>query len=131
MLILFHLLMLMKLGKLGCNEKRNQLLKSNVYFRSMVDLLELCDLYVPCGRGKVQFLSIFQVVLRLSLCVFVYFFDSLNNSLLSEKTIYINLAARKIVLCLTMFYLFQSVQKANLGELIQKFLRRGIMVRIF
>ena len=87
--------MLRKLGKLGCNEKRNQLLLSNVYFRSKVDLLDLCDLYVPCGKGRVQFLSILQVVLRLSLCVFVYFFDSLNNWLLSEKPICINLANKK------------------------------------
>ena len=49
-LILFHLLMLMKLDKLECNEKKYQLLLSNVYFHSNVALLDLCDLYVQCGR---------------------------------------------------------------------------------
>ena len=65
--------MLMELGKLECNGKKNQLLLSNVYFRLKVDFLDLCDLYVPCGRKKIQFLSIFQAVLRLGLCVLVYF----------------------------------------------------------
>ena len=88
--------MLMKLDKFEYNGKKNHLQLSNVYCRSRGDLLDLCDLYGPFGRGMEQFLSIFQLVNSLSLCVFVYAFG-LHHWLLGAKPICINLAERKSV----------------------------------